>query len=76
MQRGWKYYQVVRQNTYHGGHIETDHQVTCSIPEYFSKHGVFPKFTASGTEMLRGVIDNYITTRDKMYLNGLEVTKV
>ena len=27
----WKYYQEVLCNTYHGGHIETDHRVIFSV---------------------------------------------
>ena len=30
--RGWKYYQGVIHNTYHGRHIKTDHRIILSMP--------------------------------------------
>ena len=53
IQRGCKYYQGVIHNTYHGGNIENDHQVKCSISKGSAKHFVFPKFIASGPGTLR-----------------------
>ena len=43
--------------------------------EDVEKHFVLPKFTASETGTLSEVIDNDTTTRDKMSLNGLNLTK-
>ena len=31
--KGWKYYQAIFLNTYHCGHIETDHHVICLMSE-------------------------------------------
>ena len=36
IQRLWKYYQGVLQNTYHDGHIETNQFLICSITKDFS----------------------------------------
>ena len=74
--KGWKYYQLEIHSTYHGGNIETDHHFICLIPEDVPKPSVFPKFTALVSGTLRGVLDSDTTTRDKIYLNGLGVTKV
>ena len=68
-------HQVVIHNTYHGGQIETDHHVICSMPEYVEKHFAFPNFTTSMSGTLMEFLDNYITQRDKVYLNGLGMTK-
>ena len=39
---GWKDYQGLIHNTYHGGHIETDHIFICSIPEDVEKRFELP----------------------------------
>ena len=59
----------------HGGHIETDHQVTCSMPEDTARNFVLPNSTASGPGALREVIENNTTTKYKLSPNGLEITK-
>ena len=71
-----KNYQEVIHNTYNGGQIETDYHVILLIPEEVSKHFALPKFNTQGTGTLREVLENYTTTRDKIYLSGLVVTKV
>ena len=75
IQRDRKDYQGVIKNKYHGGNIETSHQVTLSMSEDDAKHFLLPKFTASGPGTLREVIDNVTTPRDKMNLNGLKLTR-
>ena len=45
------------------------------MPEDVAKHFILPMFTASGPGALRGVIYNDKKTRDKMFLNGLEMVK-
>ena len=45
------------------------------MPEDIKINFAFPKFTFPVSGMLREIVDNYITTRDKIYLNGLEMKK-
>ena len=71
----WKDYQGIVHNTYHGENIETDHHVICLMPEDSEKHFVLPNFIIPVPGTLRGVLDNNATTRDKSYLNGLNMTK-
>ena len=75
IQRVWKYYQGVIRNTYYGGHIRTDHHVISSMPEDVSNHFVVPNLTIPVQGALRKVLDNDITPRDKIPLNGLVMTK-
>ena len=35
--KGWKYYQGIIHNKYHGGNIKTDRHVICLIPEDVEK---------------------------------------
>ena len=46
------------------------------MPEDIKINFAFPKFTFPVSGMLREIVDNYITTRDKIYLNGLEMKKI
>ena len=73
--KDWKYYQEIIHNTYHGGNIETDHLVICLMLEDTTKHFIFPNFTTLVSVMLREVLENNTTTRDKSYPNGLDMTK-
>ena len=73
---GWKGYQGVINNTYHGVNIETDHHVIRSMLEDLAKHFVFPNFTAPMPGTLREVINNDIAPGEKISLNGLVITKV
>ena len=73
--RGWKDYQGVIHNTYHGGHIETDHHIICSMIEDMEKRFEFPNSTTPVPGTLMEVLDNDTTTRDKIYLNGLGMKK-
>ena len=57
-------------------HIGTDHHVIFLMSEYVSNNFTILKFTAPVSGMLRKVIDNNNTTRNKIYLNGLGTTKV
>ena len=41
-----------------------------------AKHPTLPNFTTPVPGMPRKVLDNYTTTRDKVFLNGLGMTKV
>ena len=41
----WKDYQGVIHNTYHSGHIESDHHVICLMSEDMANHFAFPNFT-------------------------------
>ena len=75
LQRGWKDYQGVIHKTYHGGNIESDPHVICLIPEDVVKHFLFPNFVTPMTGMLREVLDNDITPKDKISLNGLGTKK-
>ena len=75
IRRGWKYYQGVIHSIEHVGHIETDHQVTLLMPGDAAKHFLFPNFTYSGPGMLKEVVDNDTTTRDKMSLSVLNCIK-
>ena len=75
IQRGWKHYHRVINNTYHGGHIETDHHVICLMPEDVENHFELPNFTTPIPGALREVLDNDITPRENIYLNGLGMTK-
>ena len=70
-----KDYQGLINNTYHVGHIETDNRVICSMPEDVTNHFVFPNFSTPMPGTLRGVIDNAMAPRDKIYLNGLGMIK-
>ena len=45
------------------------------MPEDAANHFEYPKFTAPVVGILREVIDNDTTTRDKISLNGLWGTK-
>ena len=74
--KGWKDYQGVIHNTYHGRHIETDHNVICSITEDVENHFSLPNFTTPVRGMLMEVLDNNTATRDKSYLNGSGMKKV
>ena len=71
--KGWKEYQGIINNTYHGGNIETDHHVIYLIPEDVEKHFALPNYTTLVPGTLREVIDNENTTRDKIYPYGLEI---
>ena len=51
--KGRNYFQGVIHNTYHGGHIETDHYVIFSITWDVSNHDSLPKFTVPGMELWR-----------------------
>ena len=75
IQIGWKYYQGVIHNTYHGGNIETYHVVICSMLEDVTKHFAFHNFTTPGKGTLKEVIDNDTTPRDKISLIELVMTK-
>ena len=76
MNKSWKYCQELINNTYHGGHIETDNHFICSIPEDVADPFAFPNFTTPVKEILREVLDNDTTPRDKISLNGLGMKKV
>ena len=65
IQRGWQDYQELIHNTYHGGHIETDHSCICSIPEDVENHFELPNFITPVPGTLRDVLDNNTTTREK-----------
>ena len=67
---------MVIYNIYHGGNIETSHHVLFLMPEDVANNYVLPNFAIPGLGALRGVLDNYITTRDQMSLNGLWVKKL
>ena len=71
-----KYYLVVIHNTYHGVNVETYHPIICLIPEDVAKHFAFPNFATPVSGTLKEVLYNYTTTRDNIYLNGLEIKKV
>ena len=73
--RVWKDYQGVISNTYHGGNIETDHNIIGLIPEDAEKHFAFPNFTTPVPGMMREVLDNDTTLRDNISLNGLGMKK-
>ena len=75
IQRGWKDYQGIINNTYHGGHLETDHNVIWLMPEDVTKNYVFPNFTTSMIGTLGEVLDNDMTPRDKISLKRLGGTK-
>ena len=45
------------------------------MPEDVAKHSTLPNFTTSTTGTMMEVLDNYITFRDKMPLNGLGTAK-
>ena len=75
IQRSWKVYKGVINNTYHGGNIENDYHVICSILEDTKKHFEFPNFTTPAPRTLREVLDNDATPRDKISLNGLGTKK-
>ena len=55
-------------------HIGTDHHVIFLMSEYVSNNFTILKFTAPVSGMLRKVIDNNNTTRNKIYLNELGIT--
>ena len=76
IQISWKDYQGIIHNTYHGGNIENDHHVICSMPEDVAKHFALPNFTTPMPGTLREVLDSDIATRDKIALNGLGIKKV
>ena len=75
IKRGWKDYQGVIHNNYHGGKVETDHHVILLIPEDMAKHFSVPNFTAIIPGTLREVLDNDIASREKISLNGLGIIK-
>ena len=75
IQRGWKDYQGVIHNTYHGGNIGTENHVVFSIPEDVARQFLFPNFATPMPGTLRGVIYNDIAPIDKISLNGLGMTK-
>ena len=74
--KGCKYYLGVIHNNFHGGNIEIDHHVICSTPEDMSNQFAFHHLTTPVSGTPREVIDNATTTREKIYLNGLGMTKV
>ena len=45
------------------------------MPEDVAKNFALPNFTTSVPGMLRGILDNFTTTRDKIYLNVLGMKK-
>ena len=61
-------------NTYYGRNIETDHNDMIHDRNVF-KDILLHKFTTPGPVTLREVNENVTTTRDKISLNGVEVTK-
>ena len=73
--KGWKYYQGIIHNAYHGDNIETDHQVILLMQEDVEKK-TFPMFAAPVSGMLKEIIDNNNTTRYKISLNGLGMKKI
>ena len=75
IQRVWKDYQGVIHKTYHGGNIEIDHHVICSMSEDVVKHFALPNFTTLIPGTIREVLDNGIVPRDKISLNGLGIIK-
>ena len=75
IKKGWKGYQGVVNNTYHGRNIETDNHIILSIQGDVTNMFLFPKFTASWPRMLREVIGNGTTEIYEIYLNGLEVKR-
>ena len=73
--KGWKDYQGLINDTYHGRHVETDHHFICSIPEDVAKLFALPNYITLVTGTLREVLENNIAPRDKISLNGLGMTK-
>ena len=45
------------------------------MPEDVAKNFALPNFTTPVPGMLRVILDNYTTTREKIYLNVLGMTK-
>ena len=46
------------------------------MPDDMADHFVLPNFTTALPGMLREVLENYTTTRDKNFFNGLGMKKV
>ena len=67
---------MVINNTYHSGHVKTDHRVICLIPENVTKNFTLPKLTVPVSGTLSKIIENDTKTRDKIPLNGSEGQKV
>ena len=70
--RGWKIYHGTLHNTCHGGNNKTYHHVIFYMPENPVTHLFFPKFSYTGPDSFREVLNFFDTKiRDKMSLNGL-----
>ena len=57
------------------GHIETDHHVILLITEDVAKHFVLSNLTTLMSGTLREVLENCITPRDNISINGLGIKK-
>ena len=74
--KGWKDYQGLINDTYHGRHVETDHHFICSIPEDVAKLFALPNYITLVPGTLREVLENDTTPRYKISLKGLGMKKV
>ena len=75
IQRDWKDHQGLIHNTYHGGNIETDHQVICSMPEDTENNFELTNFNTPMTGTMREFLNNGMAPRYQISLNGLVMKK-
>ena len=71
----WTCHQAILQNTCHGGAIETDHRLVCSLQLYFGRYFLIPDATVNTPAALSPLFDHDIAPLDSMQYDQLHVVR-